>query len=137
MAVGFGPLEMLLIALMLIAFPCAIWARIDARRGKRLPFRRAVTVAGILVGIFAAFITYDLVRELAKASATYQVHVAWGSLIIVMILLPVGSTFVGWLSYLFAHESAPKRAAVQDADGGDEPKIRVEETGNPYQPPSQ
>ena len=136
MGFGFGPIELIVIASVVIAFPCAIWARVDARRGKRLPFLRAVTVAFILLGIFAGFVTFDLVGELAKASPTYQIRIAWGSLAIAMIFMLVFATFVGWLSYLFAYALAAKRVAVEGAYGGDEPEVRVEETGNPYQPPS-
>lgn len=134
MNAALGPLEILILASIFTVFPNVTWARRDAGVGKYHPLRRAMTVAAVILAFFIAYVFVTFLR--AQSQASVQVHIAWVGLSLALLIGFVILTFVGWLSYLLRYRSADKTHRGQGAADNVEPTIRVEETGNPYQPPS-
>ncbi len=131
-----GPAELLFFVLTVV--PCAIWAQRDARNQRYHPVLRGATVAAILVGMYVAFVTFTILRA-SVLGGTYDVSFDWMFLLVAFAATFVFATFLGWIAYLISYRFAANGNADRDdgdGDGDEEPSVRMEETGNPYQPPT-
>ena len=134
MAIGF--FAVLLSVILMLIFPSVIWARVDAKQLRFDPLPRGLAVAGIYVAVVIAFTLFQLLLERSRVrGAFYEINVAWGSMFLSLGLMFLIACSFAWISYAIGYVFAEKGSA-EAADGDVEPKIRVDETGNPYQPPS-
>ena len=131
------PIISLLIAVVVNVAPCVIWARVDAKRGQFRPLARAMTVALCVIAVFVAIIVYQVVEFQSRARAgNTLVYIAWGSLLLSLIVTFIVASVIGSIAYRIGYRMSSAAASVEGSYGGDEPVTRLEETGNPYQPPS-
>ena len=122
---------MLVVAAMIPFGICALFARSDARRGVHLLLRRSLTVAaGLTLGLLT------LILMAVSAMATQTTVVAnWFAIIAAHATVFGTAMTFGSLGYFFSYRIF--RSSIPHVPaGGNENMTRVDESGNPYQPPS-
>ena len=132
-----GLIEILFLLFFLCVIPCRIWARIDAKRGVFHPLGRAMIVASALDALLIGFVLVAFLREQTRAGRSmYGASIAWAEVLIGLAVTFVIATLIGSIAYLIRYRFAAKPSSVEGSYGDEEPSVRLEETGNPYQPPS-
>ena len=114
---------------------CVWLARVDARQHRRAMALRTLTVSTALTAAIASAIVVLTLYMMRAAPPNVSFGVNWIAIGIVFLFLFLWSTAAGAIGYsigtrLFAN------AIPEGNYGGDEPVQRVDESGNPYQPPS-
>lgn len=130
------PSLLFLLHIALVIGANVIWAILDARRERYRPIRRALTVAGIFMGFFFALAFWTFLRAPRPAGVTYDVEIAWAGVGMFLFFWFCVLSFIGWLTYCITHAFSYREPVTNPANISPENPTPVEETGNPYQPPS-
>ena len=125
---------LLVLLLMPLVVSLLVWARLDARRGDCRPVSRPITVAAICVITYFSFILLLISRDQAGAGGG-QVNFSVVAMLIAFSVIFTSAAGLGMFVYLSMYAICAK-GTVPHSSGEDDAKSRIEETGNPYQPPS-
>ena len=114
---------------------CGRLARLDARQHRRALALRAFSVSTVLTAAIASAFVVLMLYMIRSAPPNVTFGVNWIALGIAFLFLFLWSSAMGAIGYsvgirLFSN------AVAEGNDGGDESVQRLDESGNPYQPPS-
>jgi len=129
-----------LVLLMLLGAVAAVvglaWARVDNKRQRFRPFHRALAVGIAMMAIFIGIpLLYFLLVVEQQSPMGARIRIDAVAVVIASVVTGIGTSLATFVGYLIGH-SGRKQSSVEESYGGDDPTIQMEETGNPYQPPS-
>ena len=113
---------------------CGWLARLDARQHRRVLALRTLSVSTALTAAIASAIVVLMLYMMRSAPSNVSFGVNWIAFGVVFLFLFLWSSASGAIGYsvgirLFSN------AVPEGNDGDNEPVQRLDESGNPYQPP--
>ena len=133
---GFSSLVLLMLLGAVAAVIGLACARVDNKRQRFRPFHRALAVGMVMTAVLVGIpLLYFLlvVEQQSPMGARNRVQAV--AVLIASVVTGLGTSLATFVGYLIGH-SGRKQSSVEGSYGGDDPTIQMEETGNPYQPPS-
>ena len=131
-----GPLEVLFLICVLAGVTGFIGARRDGKSGRYRPVSRALRIGiGSTIVLISLLIVSVFLIEFPQQAGPGLIAIAWGRLIILSLVTLLATSVACLGGYLVGSIGVQRNASVEVMHGieATEP---TEETGNPYQPPS-
>ena len=130
--VAISPIILLLMTCVFSLIACGLWGFIDTKGNHYHPIKRPITVASVFSSFFVVFVV-TIIWIVAQQQPPVGITVM--GLLFGMGLVFGMTAFAGAIGYFVGYRG-DRNPMITGSYGGENPKTKVAETGNPYQPPS-